>query len=71
LGAIVRAFKSNAARRINALRNTLGAPVWQRNYYERIIRDDRELNAARRYILDNPRKWAEDKHNPAVSQHRG
>jgi REP element-mobilizing transposase RayT len=66
LGAIVGSFKSAAAKRINQLRNTPGAPVWQRNYHDRIIRSERELNAARQYILDNPRKWAEDKHNPAV-----
>ena len=65
LGAIVGSFKSYAAYRINGLRGTLGAPVWQRNYYERVIRDDCELERAREYILDNPRKWAEDKHNPA------
>lgn len=65
LGAIVGSFKSYAAYRINGLRGTPGAPVWQRNYYERVIRSDRELEGARQYILDNPRKWAEDKHNPA------
>lgn len=65
LGAIVGSFKSYAAYRINGLRGTFGAPVWQRNYYERVIRDDRELECAREYILDNPRKWAEDKHHPA------
>ncbi len=64
LGAIIGSFKSYAARRINAERQTSGAPVWQRNYYERVIRNDRELELAREYILDNPRKWAEDKLNP-------
>ena len=66
LGAVVRAFKSASARRINELKGTPGAPVWQRNYYERVIRDQRELNAAREYIRDNPRKWAEDPNNPAI-----
>ena len=65
LAAIVRSFKAATAKRINNLRNTRGAPVWQRNYYERIIRDDRELETVREYILDNPRKWAEDPNNPA------
>jgi REP element-mobilizing transposase RayT len=64
LGAIVGTYKAASARRINTLRGTGGAPVWQRGYYERVIRDERELNAARLYIRDNPRKWAEDKHNP-------
>ena len=66
LFVIVRTLKSAAAKRISTLRGTPGAPVWQRNYYDRIIRDDRELDRAREYILDNPRNWAEDKHNPAV-----
>ncbi len=57
LAAIVRAFKSASAKRIDALRRTPGAPVWQRNYYERVIRDERELKAVRQYIRDNPAKW--------------
>jgi putative transposase len=40
--------------------------LWQRNYYERIIRNEAELDAARQYIAENPMKWAEDKENPAV-----
>ncbi len=59
LGAIVRTFKSAAARRINAVRGTPNGPVWQRNYYERVIRDERELAAARRYIRENPLKWGD------------
>ena len=43
---------------------TPGAPVWQRNYYERVIRNDLELRYLRQYILDNPAKWAADKNNP-------
>jgi REP element-mobilizing transposase RayT len=65
LGAIVGSFKSDAARRINRLRGTPGAALWQRNYYERIIRDEAELNAVRQYIRDNPSKWADDPNNPA------
>jgi REP element-mobilizing transposase RayT len=64
LGAIVGAFKAASARRMNEFRGVRGTPVWQRGYYERVIRDERELNAARQYIRDNPRKWDEDKHNP-------
>jgi putative transposase len=64
LGAIVGNFKSVTARRINRIRKMPGAPVWQRNYYERIIRDERELNAVRRYIRENPARWAEDRENP-------
>jgi REP element-mobilizing transposase RayT len=65
LGAVVGSFKSVSARRINRLYRTPGAPVWQRNYYERVIRDEREFAAIREYILDNPRKRADDPYNPA------
>lgn len=66
LGAIVGAFKSAATKRINALRGTPGAPVWQRNYYEHIIRDDYALQRTRQYIVENPARWAEDAENPAL-----
>ena len=65
LGAIVGSFKSAATKRINELRNTPGAPVWQRNYYEHIIRDEEDLYRIRQYIRDNPRRWHEDENNPA------
>ncbi len=67
LGAIVGNFKSITTRRINLVRKTPGQPVWQRNYYEHIIRHDKELNAIRQYILDNPANWLEDTENPARS----
>jgi putative transposase len=64
LGAVVRSFKSACTKRINALRGTPGAAVWHRNYYERVIRNERELNAICEYILNNPARWAEDEENP-------
>jgi REP element-mobilizing transposase RayT len=64
LGLVVRAFKSHSAKRINRLRKTRGAPVWQRNYWDRIIRDEGELNRVRQYILDNPLKWPDDPNHP-------
>ncbi|MBX0327369.1 hypothetical protein K2Z83_06725 [Oscillochloris sp. ZM17-4] len=57
LGAIVRSYKASVARRVNAHTRRPGAAVWQRGYYERIIRDARGLAAVRRYIADNPRRW--------------
>ncbi len=62
---IVRAFKACCTYMINQFRNTRGRLVWQRNYYERIIRDGNELDRIRTYIADNPRKWAEDEENPS------
>jgi putative transposase len=67
LGAIVGNFKSVTARRINRVRGTPGAPVWQRNYYEHVVRDERALNAIRQYIADNPARWAWDTYNPAAA----
>ena len=64
IGTIVGSFKSAVSRQINAHRNTQGKPVWQRNYYEHIIRGDRDLAAVRKYIADNPTKWTEDENYP-------
>ena len=63
LPEIVRALKSFSARRINALRGTPGQPVWQRSYYEHIIRDEGALRRIRRYILTNPLRWENDRAN--------
>ncbi len=57
LGAIVRSFKSATTKRINEIRQTPGESVWQRNYYDRIIRNDGELERARRYVRLNPARW--------------
>ncbi|MCL6512547.1 MAG: transposase [Anaerolineae bacterium] len=64
LGAIVRAIKSATTKRINALRGTPAAPVWGRNYYEHIIRDQTSLHRIREYIMANPQKWSLDRENP-------
>lgn len=49
------------AKRIDSLWGTLGAPLWQRNYYEHIIWDKNEMNRIRQYIRDNPKNWNSDK----------
>ena len=64
VASIVGSFKSAAAKRINEHRGTPGAPIWQRNYYEHIIRDDESLNLIRNYIADNPLRWQIDAENP-------
>jgi putative transposase len=60
LSEIVRALKSYSARRINELRKMHGNPVWQRSYYDRIIRNEAELHDIMQYILSNPMNWQED-----------
>ncbi len=62
---IVRAFKTFSARRVNDMRNTPGKPLWQRGYYEHVIRDDPSLTDIRAYITGNPARWAFDRENPA------
>lgn len=53
-------FKSVTTKQINKIRNRPGTSVWQRNYYEHIIRNENELNQIREYILNNPLKWLKD-----------
>ncbi len=60
LPEIVRAFKTFSSRRINEMRQTQGIPVWQRNYYEHIIRNDESYHRISEYILNNPANWDED-----------
>jgi REP element-mobilizing transposase RayT len=64
LPTIVRAFKSAVTKRINESRRTPGAKLWQRNYWEHIVRNDHELHRIREYIADNPREWDMDRENP-------
>ncbi|MEW6265663.1 MAG: transposase [Thermodesulfobacteriota bacterium] len=66
VGSLIAGFKSVTTRRINEVRHMAGRPVWQRNYYEHIIRDDESLNRIRQYICDNPGRWLEDPENPAA-----
>lgn len=64
VGAIVGAYKAAVSRRVNASEGTPGRAVWQRNYYEHVIRNERQLNRIRRYIEDNPANWMLDHENP-------
>jgi putative transposase len=64
IGTIIGQFKSVVTKRINKLRGTPGARLWQRNYYEHVIRNEMDLNDIRQYILDNPVKWDMDENNP-------
>jgi putative transposase len=64
LGQNVAYFKYRSSKQINQIRNTPGIPLWQRNYYEHIIRSEEEMNRIRKYIIDNPAKWVEDENNP-------
>lgn len=64
LGNIFKGFKSATTVKINQHRQTPGTPVWQRGYYDHIVRNDDDLNRIRQYITDNPMQWALDAENP-------
>lgn len=63
LGSLIGAYKTVSTKRINELHD-LTTQIWQRNYYEHIIRGDKALLALRQYIRDNPAQWQVDKENP-------
>jgi len=64
LSEIIRQFKTFSAKRINQKRKTIGKPLWQRSFYDNIIRNEKSLNHIREYIRNNPMKWEIDKNNP-------
>ncbi|MFT3895312.1 MAG: hypothetical protein QM730_27115 [Anaerolineales bacterium] len=61
LGSFVAGFKSSVTKRIRNKLNETG--IWQRNYYDRIIRNEKELDNIRKYIETNPANWAKDEEN--------
>ncbi len=63
LGAIIGNYKSVVTRQINAIRRSPGHRVWQRGYYDRVVRNHHELEKIRIYIRENPARWAEDREN--------
>lgn len=60
LPSIIRSFKSFSSRFINNVRQSPGAPVWQKSYYDMIIRSHTQLVKVRRYIAGNPYRWKQD-----------
>jgi len=64
IGAIVGQFKSLATKRVNQFSGTPGCPLWQRNYFEHLIRSAGELERIRNYIRSNPANWHQDEDNP-------
>ena len=67
LGQIVAYFKYQSTKQINGIRNLPGVRLWQRGYYERVIRNERELEAMRSYIANNALKWDVDPEHPPSS----
>jgi REP-associated tyrosine transposase len=63
IAAIVRSYKSAVTKTIRANQQGNKTRIWQRNYWERVIRNERELSAYREYIKYNPLKWDHDEFN--------
>jgi REP element-mobilizing transposase RayT len=64
LGNVLRAFKSISAISVNRLLSRSGQSLWQRSYYEHVIRTEKCLNRIREYIATNPLRWQLDRENP-------
>lgn len=62
LGNIIGSFKSECTKRIRTQNNNPTLILWQRGYYDRIIRNDSELERIKTYILDNPKNWTDDEY---------
>jgi len=67
LGAIVRSFKAAVTLRARRELGWIGE-IWQRNYFERVVRDGQEFSDASRYISENPTKWEWDRENPEAKR---
>jgi REP element-mobilizing transposase RayT len=64
LPMVIGFCKMNSAKTFNIANDTRGTPIWKRNYYEHIIRNDYSLNRIRQYIQENPSQWPIDPKNP-------
>jgi putative transposase len=64
LGEVVRAFKARASQASKTIRAVDSKILWQRNYYEHIVRGEPDLHAIREYINNNPKQWHLDRENP-------
>ncbi len=67
LGRLIGAFKTVSTKRFNREHGLSGTPLWQRDYFEHVIRSEESLAKIRRYIHDNPARWEFDRENPAMA----
>jgi REP element-mobilizing transposase RayT len=66
IGQIIGAFKTRSTKLIKAIDTSMNTAIWQRSYYEHVIRNEEDLRIIREYIEQNPQKWAlgKDKYYP-------
>jgi REP element-mobilizing transposase RayT len=65
LPTVLRSFKAAVTKRVRELAGRPDLEIWQRNYFEHVIRNEDSPNEIRRYIQENPLRWALDRENPA------
>ena len=70
LSKVIGRFKMVSAKWINDLRQSQGSTLWQRNYYEHIVRNEVALHRIRKYIVNNPAQWESDRENPVIASGR-
>ena len=70
VSVVVGSYKSAVAKRIGNLKGTPAGSVWQRGYYDHVIRNPAAMDRIRRYIAENPARWSRDPENPEREQRR-
>ncbi len=70
LGRLIGAFKTLSTKRFNLLEGTPGQLLWQRGFYDHVIRNDRERERVREYIVQDPKRWESDLENPDAMARR-
>jgi putative transposase len=64
LPTIIRSFESAVSKRVNTSLGERALDLWQKGYYEHVVRSEKELVRIGEYILGNPMKWTTDRENP-------
>jgi hypothetical protein len=64
LASVIAGVKAAVTRRASSALPRLRLPLWQRNYYEHVVRDERDLERIRGYVAANPARWEEDSYHP-------
>jgi len=62
LGSVIRGIKSTTTKQIGLIELD-GLLVWQRSFYDRIIRNEKEYIKIKEYIKNNPKMWGRDRNN--------
>ncbi|PIZ67970.1 hypothetical protein COY13_02145, partial [Candidatus Roizmanbacteria bacterium CG_4_10_14_0_2_um_filter_36_35] len=62
LSSIIRGFKIGVTKQCR--KHNKNIVIWQKSFYDHIIRNEESLDKIRQYIRDNPKNWNKDRNNP-------